>query len=170
MLLTWIAEVADEPLALEPDDRPVEWRTNTWRLSTDDAERRALSVREVAAAFEETADRIRRRIRERGFSGVATFYVWHDEQAGQLRCSTGSVPADRLPFGAAYLPVDDLGPIVEGYLRDEEPGLVPWAGLVTVTDRSVLDEPEPEFPPFPVWVRGVGAAPVPRPGEHPPVA
>ncbi|MFJ8442079.1 hypothetical protein [Kitasatospora griseola] len=88
--------------------------------------------------------------RSNGHAGVATFYVWHDRQADQLRCSTGSVPAEELPFGAAYLPVDDLGPIVEGFLRDEqrEPGEV-----------DDLPEPDPEFPPFRVWVRGVGTAP-----------
>ncbi|GGQ82483.1 hypothetical protein [Kitasatospora griseola] len=150
MLLTWIAEVADEPLALEPADRRVEWETNTWLLSAADEDRRSLTVHEVVAAFERTAGRIRERVRELGFGGVATFYVWHDRQAGQLRCSTGSVPTEELPFGAAYLPVDDLGPVVEGFLHDEQQG-----------PEEVDDplEPDPELPPFPVWVRSVGTAP-----------
>ncbi|WP_380282614.1 hypothetical protein [Kitasatospora purpeofusca] len=133
--------MADEPLVLEPTDRRVEWETNTWWLSTDDEDRRALSVSEVVAAFERTAEGIRLRIRETGFPGVATFYVWHDEQAGQLRCSTGSVAADDLPFGGAYVPSDDLGAVVEGFLSDRE-----------------QTAPEPEAAPLPVWVRSVGPA------------
>ncbi|MFE0459469.1 hypothetical protein ACFW1A_09440 [Kitasatospora sp. NPDC058965] len=155
MLLTWIAEVADEPLVLEPADRRVEWETNTWWLGATDEERPALSVAAVVAAFERTAQALGRRVRATGFAGVATFYVWHDEQAGQLRCSTGSVASDGLPFGGAYLPCDDLAPIVRAYLADPSPGVVAWADL----------EPDEDPPgeavapaPFPVWVRSVGPA------------
>jgi len=97
MLLTWIAEVADEPLVLNPDHPPEEWETNTWWIGPDDGP--APSVAEVVAAFRGTADGIRRHIAEMPYDGPATFYVWHDEQAGQLRCSTGSGGPDRLPFG-----------------------------------------------------------------------
>ncbi|MGV9454507.1 hypothetical protein [Streptomyces sp. NPDC003635] len=150
-MLTWIAEVADEPLVLEPADRRAESVTNTWWLDATDEDRRTLSVPEVVAAFERTAEVIRRRIRELGCTGAATFYVWHDKQAGQLRCSTASVAEDELPFSAAYLPSGDLGPLVEGFLNDTEPGLVPWSDL---EDGHGGDEPE--TPPFPVWVRNVG--------------
>ncbi|MFJ9459624.1 hypothetical protein ACIRST_31665 [Kitasatospora sp. NPDC101447] len=170
VLLTWIAEVADEPLVLEPTDRRVEWETNTWWLGAEDEDRRALSVPEVVAAFERTAEGIRRRIRGMGFAGVATFYVWHDEQAGQLRCSTGSVAADQLPFGGAYVPSGDLGAVIEGFLSDRGPGVVAWSDLEDLSDledgadlEDVHDRcgraPEPEVAPFPVWVCSVGRAP-----------
>ncbi|MFJ6050272.1 hypothetical protein [Streptomyces sp. NPDC092307] len=157
MLLTWIAEVADEPLVFEPADRQVELDTNTWCLGLAEGDRRAPAVSEVVTAFERTADAIRGRVRGLGFPGVATFYVWHDEQAGQLRCSTGSVPPDALPFGGAYEVRDDLGPIVEGFLSDAEPGLIAWTDLEEVPSGSWDTDIEPENAPVAVWVSSVGA-------------
>ncbi|MGW2373174.1 hypothetical protein [Kitasatospora sp. NPDC001683] len=158
MLLTWIAELADEPLALEPADRPMEWRTNTWWLAAEAEDRRALTVDEVVAAFERTAARLREQVRDLAYPGTATFYVWHDEQAGQLRCSTASVGPDELPFGGAYRPVEDLRPIVAGFLADAEPGVVRLSDVSL--EEPAWEEPaweEPVLPPFPVWVRAVGA-------------
>ncbi|MFI5530870.1 hypothetical protein ACIA8O_20255 [Kitasatospora sp. NPDC051853] len=148
MLLTWIAELADEPLALEPADRPVEWETNTWHLNAEVEDRRSLTVAEVATAFERTAAALRVRVREAGYSGPATFYVWHDEIAGQLRCSTGTVPPEDLPFGGSYRPVTDLGPVVGPFLADDSPG------VIALTDSEEPDEEEPA--PFPVWVSAIG--------------
>ncbi|MGW6543465.1 hypothetical protein ACWGBH_11550 [Streptomyces massasporeus] len=128
VLLTWIAEVADETVTLEPGDRRVEWETNTWWLSAADEERKLLPAAAVVAAFAETAAVIRERIRELGFPGEATFSVWQDEQAGQLRCPTGSVPPDALPFTNAYVVSDDLAPVVEAFLAaDGEPQGMPLA-------------------------------------------
>ena len=158
VLLSWIAEVADEPLVLEPADRQAEWETNTWWLGAEDKDRMSLSVSEVVAAFEQTATTIRGRIRELGFPGAVTFYVWHDEQAGQLRCSTGSVPPDELPFGGAYVLSDDLGPVIEGFLTDSEPGVIAWSGLAEVHNPSEQTAAEGEIVPLRVWVSSVGAA------------
>ncbi|MFJ8662272.1 hypothetical protein [Streptomyces sp. NPDC093795] len=158
MLLTWIAEVAEEPLALEPGDRRVEWETNTWSLGAGDEDGRPLSAAEVVAAFEQTAAGIRERIRELGFSGVATFYVWHDGQAGQLRCSTGSVPPDELPFNGTYVVADHLGPIVEGFLADNMPGAVAWSDLDEAEGHLEQAMTEPEIAPLRVWTSSVGTS------------
>ncbi|MEH0416122.1 hypothetical protein [Streptomyces sp. B21-083] len=117
-----------------------------------------MSVAEVVAAFERTAAAIRERVHDLGFSGVVTFYVWHDEQAGQLWCSTGSVPPDALPFGGTYVASDDLGPVIEGFLADSEPGFIAWSDLDDVQSLSEKTETEPEIMPFGVWASSVGAS------------
>ncbi|MFJ8046208.1 hypothetical protein ACIRBX_37445 [Kitasatospora sp. NPDC096147] len=154
MLLTWIAELADEPLALEPADRPVEWETNTWHLNAEVEDRRSLSVTDLAAAFDRTAVALRARVRAAGYTGPATFYVWHDDRAGQLRCSTGTVPATDLPFGGAYRPTTDLAEVVADFLADDDPGVIPF----TEPEEWDGTEPEEEPAPFPVWVSAVGTA------------
>lgn len=108
-------------------------------------------------AFERVAESIRSRIHALGFDGVATFYVWHDEQVGQLRCSTGSVAADALPFGGAYVPSSDLGLVIESFLREREPGVVGWQDLEDLNDQAEGTMSEPEPAPLLVWVRSVGA-------------
>ncbi|GGX63910.1 hypothetical protein [Streptomyces fructofermentans] len=156
MLLTWIAEIADEPLVLEPADRQVECETNTWRLGAGPDDRGSLSVPQVVAALERTATALRDRIRDLEYSGDATFYVWHDVQAGALCCSTGSVPPDDLPFGGEYVPSGDPGPVVEGFLADDEPGVVGWAGLEPCGEEPERTGEDPGPAPFQVWVTDVG--------------
>lgn len=155
MLLTWIAEIADEPLLLEPDDRAVEQRTNTWCLSAEHEDRARWSVSEAAAAFEPTATAIQARIHDSGHLGPATFSVWYDSQAGQLRCSTASADADELSFDGLHLSVHGLRHIIEVFLGDATPGVVAWSDL---EDAAGSAAPEAEPSPFPVWVRSIGGA------------
>ncbi|HEV2635827.1 MAG TPA: hypothetical protein VGX23_11810 [Actinocrinis sp.] len=169
MLLTSILEVADEPLELDPADPGAQACANTWWLGGEPAELGELAVGEVAAAFEQVAAALRRRIEELGYPGPATFYVWHDPQAGQLRCSTSTQYPDALPFRAAYRVVDSLDEIAGAFLEDGSPGLVPWAepdpyaaGKDGDLDGGYEDADadgegcELILPPFPVWVCAIG--------------
>jgi hypothetical protein len=154
MLLTFMAE---EPLVLDPDDQLAESRNNTWSLGADVEERLALTVEQVAAAFEQTAEALRERVRALASCSAATFYVWHDAQAGQLRCSTTSLPPQALPFSGAYVTTETIEPIIASFLSDSSPGLVEWSGLGAVgidgqNHPDAVSEPRP----FPVWARRIG--------------
>lgn len=153
MLLKSIAAVADEPLILDPADPLREARANTWWLSADPGEKAELSVGQVCAALGRAVEALCSRIRGLGLQGTVTFCVWHDEQAGQLRCSTSSQAPDALPFHGTYIATDALGPIIERFLGDQEPGHIPWSELNTETSEPGN---EPVIPPLPVWTRAVG--------------
>jgi hypothetical protein len=146
VLLQGIRDVGDEPVVLSPADPEAE-SVNTYWLGASPHERLGVSVEEVVIAFEEAADRIRSRVREAGHRGRATFYVWHDREAGQLRCSTGTRP----PFGRGYAPIVELGPIVADFLGDGEPGFVrplsltPFASDAGWPDFGRTDDPERVF-------------------------
>ncbi|WP_314246140.1 hypothetical protein [Streptomyces sp. DSM 40907] len=157
--------MAEGPLTLNPADRRVEVETNTWLLSTGEEGRASLSVTEVVAAFHRAAAAIRGRVHAMGHRGVATFYVWHDAQAGQLRCSTGSVPPEALPFGSLYAASDDLDAIVAEFLAEESPGFVLWSDLEDVENQAEQAETVPEIP-LSVWVSDVGDEAGTRPGRR----
>ncbi|WP_410623772.1 hypothetical protein [Amycolatopsis sp. cmx-8-4] len=140
MLLTWIAELGAEEFLVEPADPIAETRHNTWSLSAGPV---AVPTGEVVAAFEALTEVLAGRL-----TGV-TFYVWHDEQVGALRCSVSSRAPEALPFGGSYRLAGDLTPIVDAFLADPHPGAVLWSELEDAPDG--VDEPEP--PPFPVWAR-----------------
>lgn len=152
--MEFIERIAHEPVTLAPGDRAAESADNTHWLGASAEERASVTVDEVVAAFARTA----RAVLERG-TGPATFYVWHDEQAGQLRCSVTSRTPTTLPFGGTYYPTDDLTGIVTDFLTDHSPGFIPWTDL-TETDEGPADEdpapPEPQYPPFPVWTTTTG--------------
>jgi hypothetical protein len=52
----------------------------------------------VVRTFEVTGLLLSRRIAQLSPAGPVTFYVWHDKQAGQLRCSLSSRAPASLPF------------------------------------------------------------------------
>jgi hypothetical protein len=142
VLLTWIAELADEPLLLDRADSAAEARANTWSLGADPEDRAAVTAEQVVLAFEEVTAAFSARI-------AATYYVWHDVQAGALKCSASSLAPDALPFGAAYQTTGELAPIVEAFLADRTPGSVAMSELRELDDTAAVSS----TPPFLVWVR-----------------
>ncbi|WP_433301735.1 hypothetical protein ACQP2F_06955 [Actinoplanes sp. CA-030573] len=144
MLLKEIRAIAGETLVLSPHDLDAEHANTSW-FGAPPHERMGLSAEEVVAAFEETAELLRDQVAAMPYAGPATFYVWHDGEAGQLRCSTGSCGRNDLPLAIPYRVTGDLHAIVKEFLEDRAPGAIVWGELEPVPFPA---EPADR----PVWV------------------
>ncbi|MEU8814620.1 hypothetical protein [Actinoplanes sp. NPDC048796] len=130
MLLKEIRAIAGETLVLAPHDQDAETANTSW-FGAPMHERISMTADEVVSAFEETAELLRDQVAAQRHHGPATFYVWHDLQAGQLRCSTRSCGHDQLPF-KTYRTTGDLQAIVVEFLEDRAPGAIAWGQLEPV--------------------------------------
>jgi hypothetical protein len=148
VLLKEIRAIAGEAVVLAPQDRAAEDANTSW-FGAPPHERMGMSADEVVAAFEEAADALRGKVAAAGHPGPATFYVWHDGQAGQLRCSVSSAGHDELPFNDTYQVTDDLHAIVQEFLLDRAPGAIRWGSLEPLAFPP--EEPEPTTGSVSVW-------------------
>jgi hypothetical protein len=144
VLLKEIRGMAGDALVLSPHDLDAEHANTSW-FGAPPHERFGLSADEVVSAFEETAELLRDRVAAMRHAGPATFYVWHDGEAGQLRCSTSSRGRDDLPLTMTYRATSDLRAIVVEFLEDRAPGAFVWGEPEPVPFPSERDE-------RPVWV------------------
>ncbi len=148
MLLKEIRATAGEALVLSPHDPAAEDANTSW-FGAPPHERISLTADEVVSAFEEMAELLRDQVTVLRRRGPVTFYVWHDQEAGQLRCSTRSCHQDGLPFADPYRSTSDLHAIVEEFLEDSAPGAIGWARPEPVRFAAGA---EPEPPELRVWV------------------
>lgn len=140
MLLKEIRALVSETMVLSPEDQAAEDANTNW-FGAPPHERLGLSADEVVTAFEEIATMLRNRVADAGHRGTATFYVWHDAVAGQLRCSARTRKPSDLPFDCDYQITEDLRAIVVEFLQDRAPGSIAWGELEPVPYPE--DETEP---------------------------
>ncbi len=122
----WISEMTADGLEL-PDGAGAGAAENLWSLS--------FSADKLPSAadltrFIDAAVNVRRSQADNIGVKPATFYLWHDEQAGQLRFSVARCLPDSLPFGCAVAPADAADEIIGNYLASSSVGgLIPWSEL-----------------------------------------
>ena len=101
-----------------------------------------------------------------GYAGQVTFYVWHDRQAGQLKCST--TIAEKFFYDAhpGQVSWDDLRPVSDGDAGETQPGDV-VVRVWTADQRSAAGGPYPAsvldarerfvgFGPLRIWIERTG--------------
>jgi hypothetical protein len=128
----WISEMTADGLEL-PDGAGAGATENLWTLpfSAD-----KLPSKADLTAFIDAAVELRRAQAESIGMKPATFYLWHDEQAGQLRFSVARCLPDSLPFRCAVAPADAANEIIGNYLASNR--VIPWSELESIG----VDEPE----------------------------
>jgi len=122
----WISEMTADGLGL-PDGAGTGAAENLWSLSfsADKPPNAADLTRFVEAAVD-----VRRAQAERIGMKPATFYLWHDKQASQLRFSVARCLPGSLPFGCAVVPAETASEIIGNYLASNSvDGLIPWSEL-----------------------------------------
>lgn len=142
----WLRSVASAVL-VDGDDAPL---GNMVTLSIDATRARATDPATVVDLVHRVARAYEAQVARR-FPGVGFhFYAWHDEQAGQLRCSC--VPGEDatcLPFRATLVLTDDPAVIARSWLGSPWLSGIPLAALTSVDDDDDDDERVP--PPLDVW-------------------
>lgn len=95
--------------------------------------------------FIEAAVDVRRAQAESIGMKPATIYLWHDEQAGQLRFSVARCLPDSLPFRCAVAPADAANEIIGSYLTSSRvDGLIQWSELEPIgVDEAETNEDQP---------------------------
>src|SRR5688572_14338015 len=87
-------------IGITKDDLYLELRTNTWLISFSADERIRLKPDVLEDFFNAVIANRRQQILEANISHGMIFYLWHDEQASQLRFSVISDFHEHLPFKA----------------------------------------------------------------------
>jgi hypothetical protein len=137
----WISELTAQGLEL-PDGICAGARENLWSLSF--AAGGLPSEAELTRFVEAAVDLRKRQVESMG-AKPATFYLWHDEQAGQLRFSVARCLPDSLPFRCPVTRADAANEVIRDFLTSgRSNGLVAWSELEPVAfDTSQAGDEEP---------------------------
>lgn len=124
------------------DDLEEEIYQNTVYLGASDEDRATLTVDDFERYFNAVIENRRTQLTASPINHGMLFYLWHDDQAGQLRFSLVSDLHEKLPFGAKLNIIHTPRTIIEDFLSGSS--IIGWNELV-YTGEPVEEEPQPEF-------------------------
>ena len=148
----WLAEMASESLEL-PDEAGGGASANMWSMSfgTERLPTRLELKQFISSALE------LRRAQAKAFEGVsATFYLWHDEPAGQMRFSVARCLPGSLPFRRPLTSATMMDEIIDKFLASARvDGVIPWREFeeAEYVEDATKSELEPELSSLLVWAR-----------------
>jgi len=116
---------------------------NMWCLSFDKNALEEFSKGKLVELVAALVDKKKRQIAEMYNSSPATFYMWFDEMAAQLRFNIVSGHNVQLPFGCSVEIVDCIEPIVQELMASHYHEGISWSEL-----ELFEDEPEEDDEPY----------------------
>lgn len=149
----WIAEVAADPIVIDPEDINHEAWSNLWMFSITQEQAKTVEAEDIIRLFQHVVA-----VRDASVRACPDlpegmwFYLWHDDQALQLRFSMVSRGHGALPFGRALAALPDPTPIIFDFLKGYH-DYIPFEDMEIIEGSPSLDDvKEPELPPLPLWV------------------
>ncbi len=131
----WFAAIASEKIVVT-DDSCIEAQANLWTISLTKEMASNLSVREVCGCVNTLIERKRSEAKQSSLVPLR-FYLWFDEQAGQLQFSITSVAdPSQLPFQCPINPDAKLSEIVSQLLTSPYFDGIPFEELDTEHSNS----------------------------------
>lgn len=126
-----LQEVVDDPMFIgsSQEDLMREIETNMWRLSCSRAIAEQLTVEDLEAFFDDVVESRRAQLRASELEHGMLFYVWFDEQAGQLRFNLISDVHSELPFRCQTRRVSELGKVISQFLESRWLDGIPFEEL-----------------------------------------
>lgn len=105
-------------LTVSRDELKEEVAENMWCIGVSEELAGAIAPEEVQAFLQRVKRNRREQLAQRGWHGGLRYYLWHDQQAGQLRFNFISALHDALPFGAPVDECADEVSIIRAWLQE----------------------------------------------------
>ena len=134
--------ILDTPLFITGSNKYIneEIHENTWGIALTQAVLKLVTVQDISVFLDAVINRIQKQIAQQNIT--ATFYVWFDEMACQLRFNVISGCTDSLPFGCKLEFVDTKDVIIEAFLSSHYHAGIPFDEMNIVDIFNDDDEDE----------------------------
>lgn len=138
LLLDWLPDVLNDEVISEHNNVNFEARSNMWCFSIPNDE--GITALDIKSFLNQIIDQ-----RSKQITLPMTFYVWIDEQAGQLRFSLTSQPKNNLPFGSTLIYSDNLDNFIEQFISMQLTGSIAFQDLKPIVLADTYDKSDVEY-------------------------
>lgn len=138
--LRTLQEYVEERLYItdKTDEFQLEFNSNCWHINGSRDEIQSLDLGEWKAYIRHLIDDRKKQLDASPVRTDLLIYFWHDEMAGQLRFNVITANHPKLPLACKYIEAR-LEEIVEPFIKDENPGIIPFSEVEIVEGDFLLD-------------------------------
>jgi hypothetical protein len=138
--LRTLQEYVEERLYItdKTDEFQLEFNSNCWHINGSREEIQSLDLDEWKAYIRHLINDRQKQLNASPVQTDLLIYIWHDEMAGQLRFNVISANHPKLPLACNYVEAG-LDEIIDPFIKDEYPGIIPFSEVKIVEGTSVLD-------------------------------
>ncbi|GGB65022.1 hypothetical protein GCM10007424_01160 [Flavobacterium suaedae] len=127
------------------DELKEEVSHNCWYISIPKELNSEITVDEISDLIKSIKEKYTKELKASGLNIGLWFYLWIDEQAGQLRFNFINSNHKELPFGCSIVTTDNIKFIISEYIEfpDKYKGFIDFSDLIDIDDDFSDSEYDP---------------------------